>query len=85
MTNPQAALAWIAIISLGLKEHAPLWVGLSIVVGTSILSVIIHCVYAIAFSTRTMVRVYSRARRWIQATLGALFAFAGIKLRAGRS
>jgi threonine/homoserine/homoserine lactone efflux protein len=63
MTNPKAALAWIAIISLGLREDAPLWVGFSIVARTVTLSVIIHC----------------------QATLGALFAFAGIKLLTSRS
>jgi amino acid exporter len=85
MTNPKAALAWIAIISLGLREDAPLWVGFSIVAGTVTLSVIIHCVYAVAFSTSVMVRLYSKARRWIQATLGALFAFAGIKLLTSRS
>jgi amino acid exporter len=84
MTNPKAALAWIAIISLGLHENAPLWVGFSIVVGTSILSVIIHCVYAVAFSTSVMVRLYSKARRWIQGALGAFFAFAGIKLLTSR-
>jgi threonine efflux protein len=84
MTNPKAALAWIAIISLGLHEAAPLWVAFVIVVGTSILSVIIHCVYAIAFSTTAMVRLYSRARRWIQAALGAFFAVAGIRLLASR-
>jgi amino acid exporter len=32
-----------------------------------------------------MVRLYSKARRGIQATLGALFAFAGIKLLTSRS
>jgi amino acid exporter len=85
MTNPKAALAWIAIISLGLREHAPLWVGFSIVAGTVALSVVIHCVYAVVFSTSVMVRVYAKARRWIQATLGALFAFAGIKLLTSRS
>ncbi|MBV8764933.1 MAG: LysE family translocator [Hyphomicrobiales bacterium] len=84
MTNPKAALAWIAIISLGLKENAPLWVALSIVIGTAILSVIIHCVYAVAFSTPVMVRLYSRARRWIQAALGAFFAFAGLRLLTAR-
>jgi amino acid exporter len=46
MTNPKAALAWIAIISLGLQEHAPVWVAFAIVAGTSILSIIIHWVYA---------------------------------------
>lgn len=84
MTNPKAALAWIAIMSLGLHEDAPLWVALSIVIGTSVLSVVIHCVYALAFSTPVMVRFYSKARRWIQATLGAFFALAGIKLLTSR-
>lgn len=84
MTNPKAALAWIAIISLGLKEDAPVWVGFAIVAGTSILSVLIHCLYALAFSTPLMVRLYSKARRWIQAALGAFFAFAGIRLLTSR-
>lgn len=84
MTNPKAALAWIAIISLGLTENAPLWVGATIVIGTFILSVIIHTLYAVAFSTPFMVRLYGKARRGIQATLGAFFAFAGIKLLTSR-
>ena len=72
-------------MSLGLREGAPLWVPVSLVVGTSILSVLIHCVYAVAFSTPMMVRQYSKARRWIQGTLSALFAFAGLKLLTSRS
>jgi threonine/homoserine/homoserine lactone efflux protein len=85
MTNPKAALAWIAIISLGLKQDAPMWVGLVIVAGTFVLSIIIHMLYAVAFSTPIMITVYSRARRCIQATLGAFFAFAGIKLLTSRT
>jgi amino acid exporter len=85
MTNPKAALAWIAIISLGLQADSPLWVGLSIVIGTSLLSLLIHFLYALAFSTTTMVRLYGTARRWIQCTLGAFFALAGIKLLVSRS
>jgi len=84
MTNPKAALAWIAIISLGLQASAPLWVGFSIVVGTAVLSIIIHCVYAVVFSTPAMVRLYSKARRWIQGALGAFFAFAGLRLLFNR-
>jgi amino acid exporter len=84
MTNPKAALAWIAIMSLGLQANAPIWVAVSIVVGTALLSVIIHCIYAVAFSTSIMVRLYTRARRWIQAALGAFFAFAGIRLLTSR-
>ena len=85
MTNPKAALSWIAIISLGLQQDAPLWVGIVIVAGTTILSVTFHLLYAIAFSTPLMVRLYSRARRWIQGTLGMFFAFAGFKLLTSRS
>jgi threonine/homoserine/homoserine lactone efflux protein len=85
MTNPKAALAWLAIVSLGLQENAPLWVGLSIVIGTSVLSLIVHSCYALLFSTPPMVRLYAKARRWIQAALGAFFAVAGIRLLISRS
>ncbi len=84
MTNPKAALAWIAIISLGIQADAPVWVSFAIVAGTSVLSVAIHCLYAAAFSTGTMVRVYGSARRWIQGALGIFFGVAGLKLLASR-
>ena len=84
MTNPKAALTWIAIVSLGLQHDAPAWVGVVIVVGTSLLSLILHLLYALAFSTPTMVRIYSKSRRVIQVTLGAFFAFGGIKLLTSR-
>jgi threonine/homoserine/homoserine lactone efflux protein len=85
MTNPKAALAWIAIISLGLTDGAPLWVGAFIVLGTFILSVFIHVLYAVAFSTPLMVRIYSKARRGIQGVLGAFFASAGLRLLIQRN
>ena len=83
MTNPKAALAWIAIISLGLRENAPLWVALSIVIGTAIRHQFI-ALHGVAFSTPAMVRLYSRARKWIQAALGTFFALAGVRLLAAR-
>jgi len=85
MTNPKAVLAWIAIISLGLDGSAPLWVAFVIVAGTAILSLTIHVLYALAFSTPVMVRIYAAAHRWIQGLLGAFFAFAGIRLLMSRS
>ncbi len=85
MTNPKAALSWIAIISLGLQAGAPLWVGAAIVIGTFVMSVAIHALYAIAFSTRAMVRLYSKSRRAIQGVLGTFFAFAGLRLLTSRS
>ncbi len=85
MTNPKAALAWIAIISLGLQDGAPLWVGALIVIGTFIMSIAVHILYALAFSTPAMVRLYSKSRRIIQGVLGAFFAFAGLRLLTSRS
>ena len=84
MTNPKAALAWIAIISLGLTPGAPLWVAGAIVGGTFVLSVVIHFLYAVAFSTPMMVRVYGRARRIIQGALGTFFGLAGLRLLTDR-
>ena len=85
MTNPKAALAWIAIISLGLKQGAPLWVGAVIVIGTFLLSVAIHLMYAVAFSTPAMVRLYGKSRRAIQGVLGTFFALAGLRLLTSRT
>ncbi|MDJ0942603.1 MAG: LysE family transporter [Kiloniellales bacterium] len=84
MTNPKAALAWIAIISLGLQPDAPLWVAFVIVAGTGLLSLLIHCLYALAFSTTAMLRLYGKARRAIQAALCAFFGLAGLKLLSSR-
>ncbi|EBA12320.1 LysE family translocator [Roseobacter sp. CCS2] len=85
MTNPKAALSWIAIISLGLQNDAPFWVAAVIVVGTFILSIICHLLYALAFSTPVMVRIYGKARRVIQGILGTFFALAGLKLLTSRT
>jgi len=84
MTNPKAALAWIAIISLGLQPGAPVWVAAVIVIGTTALSVLIHAIYAMLFSSPPMVRLYGRTRRVIQGTLGAFFTIAGLKLLSSR-
>ncbi|MEL7257185.1 MAG: LysE family translocator [Pseudomonadota bacterium] len=84
MTNPKAALAWIAIISLGLYPDAPMWIGAVIVLGTFALSILIHVTYAVAFSTPVMVRLYGRARRGVQTLLGCFFAFAGLRLLMSR-
>ena len=80
LTNPKAVLAWIAIISLGLRPdaapHAMAWV----LVGCATLSVLVFGTYALAFSTAVMVRGYRRARRWINAALAGFFALAGVRL-----
>ncbi|BCH57761.1 threonine efflux protein [Agrobacterium vitis] len=84
LTNPKAALTWIAIMSLGLADSAPTSTALIIVIGTTILSVVGHTVYAVAFSTKRVVALYDRARRWIDTALGVFFTVAGIKLLTSR-
>jgi len=85
MTNPKAALAMIAIVSLGIHSGAPAWVGAAIVIGTTLLSLGAHLLYAVTFSTRPMVALYTRARRGIEAALGAFFCAMGIRLLTDRN
>jgi amino acid exporter len=85
ITNPKAAMAWIATMSLGLEAHAPLWVGLAIVVGTILISIVGHQFYAVAFSTQPIIASYRRGRRWIQAGIGTFFCFASYKLLTSKT
>lgn len=85
MTNPKAALATLAIVSIGVHEDAPLWAGVSIVLGATTLSIGGHVMYALAFSTRTMVALYTKARRFVEAALGTFFCAMGIRLLTDRS
>lgn len=80
ITNPKSILGWIAIISLGLRPGAPFWVGMVIIAATTTTAIIYYGGCAVMFSTAKMVAVYGRLRRWIDAGLGAFFAFAAIKL-----
>ena len=61
MTNPKALLAWIAIMSLGLQADAPLIVAVVIVIGTTTFSFVFHTIYALAFSSQPMIRLYAPA------------------------
>ena len=83
MSNPKAALAWVATMSVGLQAGAPVWVAFAIVFGIFVLSIICHVLYALVFSIPFMVSAYSKARRYVQATLGAFFGAAGLGLLLG--
>lgn len=80
LTNPKAALQWIAIVGLGLGPDAPMWVGITLVLVTTSLSIVVHLLYAMTFSTTPVIAFYRRARRWIDAALGVFFAFAAFKI-----
>ncbi|MCF6344140.1 MAG: LysE family translocator [Devosiaceae bacterium] len=85
MTNPKAALQWIAIVGLGLGANAPLWVGLTLIVTATALSILVHLVYAITFSTQPVILFYQHSRRWIEGALGLFFTFAAYKIATHRN
>ncbi len=80
MSNPKAALAWLAILPLCIDNGAPPWVWMAVVIGTTTMSVLGHLAYAIAFSTRPAIDAFHRGRRVMQTLLGCFFGFVGIKL-----
>lgn len=85
MTNPKAALGWAAAAALAMRPDAPIWVSVGVVLGALALSILINGGYALAFSTSRLARLYQRARRGVEAALGAAFAAAGAALLTSRS
>jgi threonine/homoserine/homoserine lactone efflux protein len=83
--NPKAILAWIAIMSLGLKADAHSNMLPAIIGGCAILGVLVFCGYALLFSTAPMIKAYNKARRGIEATLALFFGFAGFRLLMSQS
>lgn len=84
MTNPKAAFYWIAIAAVGVQPGAPLWVPVTLIVVSFGLSVLVHWLYALAFSTDRAVRIYTATRRPVQAFIGSFFVFASYKLATTR-
>lgn len=84
MTNPKAALQWIAIVGIGLGADAPAWVGGILIASTAVMSIAGHLAYAVTFSTRPVMAFYRRTRRWIEGALGLFFSFAAFKLATYR-
>ena len=80
MTNPKAALAWVAIVSLSTFNNAPAWVSIAAIVGTFTLSVIIHVAYASIFSSRSFVRFYRKSRSKILKIFSVVYGGLGLKL-----
>lgn len=85
LTNPKAALQWLAIVGIGLGEDAPLWVGLALIVTATALSLIVHVLYAVTFSMGSVIGFYQKSRRRIDGMLGVFFGFAAYKIATYRS
>ncbi|KLK93895.1 amino acid transporter [Microvirga vignae] len=84
LTNPKAILAWIAIMSLGLKPDAAPYALAAILGGCLVLGIIVFGGYALIFSTGPMVYAYQKTRRWIEGTLAVFFGFAGLRLLSAK-
>ncbi len=85
LSNPRSILAWIALVTLGLGPGSSWNTLAAILVGCAVLSGVIFCGYAIIFSTTPMIRLYRRARRWIEGLLAVCFGFAGLRLLLSRA
>ena len=82
--NPKAVLAWLAIMSLGVRSDATPGAVVVALVGCIILGIIIFSGYALLFSTAPMVKAYAKARRWFEGVLAVFFAGAGLRLLFSR-
>lgn len=80
LTNPKAALVWISLMSLGLPVGAPATLIALYVAGCFLIGMLSLNTFALMFSAPPVVAVYRRARRGIEASMGAFFAFAGVKM-----
>ena len=80
VSNPKAIFFWLAIASLGATAQGPGWVPIVFVIVAVLLSLIVHAGWALIFSTDAAMSTYNRARRWIDAALGALFGAAALRL-----
>ena len=85
LTNPKAILGWIALLTRGVGPDAS-WHSVAVTLaGCFVLGVTIFCGYAMVFSTAPMVRLYQRARRWIEGMLAVVFGVAGLRLLLSRT
>jgi len=84
ITNPKAIFAWLALITLGTPKDAPASVMLVFVGGCMLLGLSAFIGYALVFSTGGAVRIYKNLRRWIEGTMAAFYALAGIRLLTSR-
>lgn len=84
VSNPKAIVFWIAIAAVGATQGGGAGVIAAFVAGAFVISFACHGAWALLLSSRPIRAAYARARRWVEATLGTLFAFFAIRLAAER-
>jgi len=84
LTNPKAPLVWLATLSVGLGDTAPLPFLVLAIVLCELVAIIVFVGYAFLFSTPTASQFYISFRRPFDAVLGLLFGAAAIKILTSR-
>ncbi len=84
MTNPKAAIYWVATTAVAIGPDTPTAIKVALVLGCSSLSLAGHTTYALAFSTRAAVAAYAKGRRVVQASIGTFFTYAAYRLATER-
>jgi threonine efflux protein len=84
LTNPKAPLVWLATLSVGLGDAAPLPFLILAILLCELVAIIVFVGYAFLFSTPTASRFYITFRRPFDAVLGVLFGAAAIKILTSR-
>lgn len=80
LTNPKAILSWAAVITLSQSGNGSTSVLGFTLVGCLAITFLIHFTYASVFASRTAMTAYTKARRWIEGGLAAVFGYAGLRL-----
>jgi len=84
LSNPKAALAWAAVIAIGLPDGARAG-DLAVVASVcAAMGCAIYAAYALGFALAPTRRGYRRLRRWVEGAFAAPFRQAGLRLALGR-
>lgn len=85
LTNPKAPLVWLATISVGMGDTAPLPFLVVTIILCELVGMTIFVGYAFLFSTPTASRFYMSFRRPFDAVLGMLFGAAAVRILTSQS
>ena len=80
LLNAKAGVFWVSLAGLFMRADQPASLGLMAVAGAVVMSAVYHGFLAVALATGVMRRFYGRARRGIEAALGAVLGAIGIRL-----
>ena len=84
ITNPKSIAFWLAIAAIGATTGGGAGVIVAFVLGAFVISFSCHGAWAVVLSSSPVRRAYQGARRWVEATLGMLFAFFAFRLATER-